>query len=439
MNIIFKLLICVLLVLLSYVLFKSEIIYNGTKREYYQPYIIINIISLLITYVFLKLEKKFQEYFLIILSGIIFSFYSFETYLTWKGGWKNDKRLRAKLSMENGKNFDLRSRLQFLIDLRETKQKAYISIRPYNYISTGKLNIFPLSGISNSMTVYGNEGGNYFSYISDRYGFNNPDNEWDSNQFEYVLIGDSYTHGASVNRPHDIASVLRRLSSKNVLNLGMAGNGPLIELATLKEYLPNKVNKVLWLYYEGNDLKDLKNEMNNKILRKYFSEKKFSQNLKKKQKSIDKINIALHEKKVLERSNEESLKFKVTRFLKFFFTRQLITDSLKEKEYVDEQNFKLDNFLRIIDNVETITRDKKIDFYFVYIPEYYRYKFDFKEDAYNKLKSEILKKNIKFIDLHEFIKKNVENPLILYPFSLKGHFNEYGYNLITKYIYNFTN
>ena len=71
--------------------------------------------------------------------------------------------------------------------------------------------------------------------------------------------------------------------------------------------------------------------MNNKILRKYFSEKKFSQNLKKKQKSIDKINIALHEKKVLERSNEESLKFKVTRFLKFFFTRQLITDSLKEK------------------------------------------------------------------------------------------------------------
>ena len=38
------------------------------------------------------------------------------------------------------------------------------------------------------MTVYGNEGGNYFSYISDRYGFNNPDEEWDSNQFEYVLI-----------------------------------------------------------------------------------------------------------------------------------------------------------------------------------------------------------------------------------------------------------
>ena len=53
----------------------------------------------------------------------------------------------------------------------------------------------------------------------------------------------------------------------------MAGNGPLIELATLKEYLPNKVNKVLWLYYEGNDLKDLKNEMNNKILRKIFQRK----------------------------------------------------------------------------------------------------------------------------------------------------------------------
>ena len=55
--------------------------------------------------------------------------------------------------MENGKNFDLRSRLQFLIDLRDETKGIYI-YRPYNYISTGKLNIFPLSGISNSMTVY---------------------------------------------------------------------------------------------------------------------------------------------------------------------------------------------------------------------------------------------------------------------------------------------
>ena len=32
----------------------------------------------------------------------------------------------------------------------------------------------------------------------------------------------SFAHGACINRPHDIASVLRILSKKTVLNLGLA-------------------------------------------------------------------------------------------------------------------------------------------------------------------------------------------------------------------------
>ena len=74
------------------------------------------------------------------------------------------------------------------------------------------------------------------------------------------MVGDSFAHGCCVARPNDISSVLRNLSNKSVLTLGMGGNGPLIEYAALREYLDKKVKKVLWIYYEGNDLKSLKNE-----------------------------------------------------------------------------------------------------------------------------------------------------------------------------------
>ena len=57
--------------------------------------------------------------------------------------------------------------------------------------------------------------GYYSIYESDRYGFNNPDDEWDVGEIEYLLVGDSFTHGACVNRPNDIASVLRSSFKKS--------------------------------------------------------------------------------------------------------------------------------------------------------------------------------------------------------------------------------
>ena len=88
--------------------------------------------------------------------------------------------------------------------------------------------------------------GYYSFYKSDRFGFNNPDYEWDKKSLKYILIGDSFTHGACVNRPNDIASVLRNLSGESVLNLGYSGNGPLLEFATLREYLKPNIENIIW-------------------------------------------------------------------------------------------------------------------------------------------------------------------------------------------------
>ena len=67
----------------------------------------------------------------------------------------------------------------------------------------------------------------------------------------------------------------------------MSGNGPLIEYATLREYLNTNVKKVLWIYFEGNDLRNLENEKTNDILINYLKDLNFTQNLKLKQNDID--------------------------------------------------------------------------------------------------------------------------------------------------------
>ena len=135
-----------------------------------------------------------------------------------------------------------------------------------------------MSGKSNSKTIFCNENGYYAIYKSDRYGFNNPDEEWDKTEVEYLLVGDSFVHGACVNRPNDISSKLRNLSNKSVISLGYGSNGPILEYASLREFFPDRVKNVLWFYYEGNDVKNLSDELRNVFLRKYINNINFSQN-----------------------------------------------------------------------------------------------------------------------------------------------------------------
>ena len=69
-----------------------------------------------------------------------------------------------------------------------------------------------------------------------------------------------------------------------MLNLGQTGNGPLIEYATLREYLPiKKTKRKNRIYFEGSDLMNLASELKNPILLKYFTDENFSQNLTSKQ------------------------------------------------------------------------------------------------------------------------------------------------------------
>ena len=108
----------------------------------------------------------------------------------------------------------------------------------------------------------------------------------------YVAVGDSFTQGACVPSDQNMVAEIRGRFPAT-LNLGMAGNGPLSELAAIKEYLPRRRPRVvLWFYYEGNDVsKDLFIEREAALLVDYLGHD-FYQGLERHQPAIDDALIA---------------------------------------------------------------------------------------------------------------------------------------------------
>ncbi len=89
----------------------------------------------------------------------------------------------------------------------------------------------------------------------DHNGFRNP---IDLESADIIIIGDSFVEGLTVPDGQLITSILGHLQSQVVANLGQYGYGPLEELPVLKRYgLPLRPRTVVWMFFEGNDLKDV--------------------------------------------------------------------------------------------------------------------------------------------------------------------------------------
>lgn len=334
------------------------------------------------------------------------------------------------MKKKTGKRYDTRSKIKIYNDLKEKDEN--IKMMTYPTLLLGKNSkIFPLANISHSKTIYCNENGYYSIYESDRYGFNNPDEEWDQTEVEYILIGDSFVHGACVNRPNDISSVLRNLTNKSVLNLGFGDNGPLLEYATLREYLLPKTKKVLWVYFEGNDLINLNDTLPNKILSNYLNDLEYTQNLKNKQSDIDKIVnqiIEIETKKKMKDEKKSNLSL-FKKIIKLYYTRTLIFDLKREKPKIKPE------FKKILELANNLVLDNNSKLYFIYLPEYSRYKKNYDNSNYIKIKKIINELSIPFIDIHTEVFKKHENPLIFFPFEEPGHYSVYGYKKIAEKIF----
>ena len=346
---------------------------------------------------------------------------------------KNKFKVHQLYKKNTGKEYDKRSKLEIYEDLKQNNDNIKIAILP-NYYLPKKNKIFPLSGISNAKTILCNENGYYAIYDSDRYGFNNPDKEWEQNEIEYLIVGDSFAHGMCVNRPNDIGSVLRKLSNKSVINIGYSGNGPLIEYATLREYLDTNVKKVLWLYYERNDLSNLQSELKNEFLINYLNDLNFTQNLKSKQDQINKLANRLLILQKETKTKEDKFFFKLIKFIKIYNLRILIFPQSKINPQIPEKEFK-----KILKLVKELTLKNNSKLYFVYLPSYVRYlNNNINNKEYELIKKMVNELSIPFIDIHNEVFEIEKDPLNLFPFRSHGHYKPEGYRIVTESIFNKT-
>jgi hypothetical protein len=435
------LLLIVSLSIFLYAFFQSEVTHAGMKRDLYQKYFLISSVLVVFSLTCFFLSEKVLSLIKVVVGSIVAAFYLFEAYLIVQ-----PIEAENLINVPSGAaraEFDNRTRFEVFSDLITTNPEAAVRVPPSSHIGKDNVDIFPLAGISNAITVNCNESGKFSRYQSDRQGFNNPDTELNAKEFEYILVGDSFTHGSCVNRPNDIASVLRDLTGAPVLNLGYTSNGPLIEYATLREYLPKTVKTVLWLYFEGNDQQELVSEFDDARLMMYLEDEKYKQNLISRQSEIDHLlrlvierQSTLHEenksKKIEQEEKQTSISFKtIKQFLKLTRVRLVLVPPIPRNSISDE-------FKMVMRRAVALTEANNAKLVFVFLPEYWRYKLNYPSGTYDDLTDFINQLGLGFVDIHKEVFEKKEDPLSLFPLRNPGHYTEEGYRLVAEAIFHST-
>ena len=102
-NKIFSIIYLILSILiLSYVYYKSEIYWDGTKDNYYLAYYIVIIISIIFLSISFFLNNKIKDYLIISIISIFISLYFCEGFLVFL---KNNKEENFKTEFEKKKKY----------------------------------------------------------------------------------------------------------------------------------------------------------------------------------------------------------------------------------------------------------------------------------------------------------------------------------------------
>jgi len=186
---------------------------------------------------------------------------------------------------------DPRSKAEALEELRVAGRDAWPIAAPTTLVAlassddSGAKPLLALGGISHVESLYCGEGRAFVRYRSDRYGFFNPDGAYDEKP-RLMLLGDSYIQGYCVAPDAGVAPQLRAMFP-GALNFGMNGNGPLIQLATLREFGPAlEPEFVVWAFFDGNDFANLEHEREQPALMAYL-EPSHELGLRDRQREVD--------------------------------------------------------------------------------------------------------------------------------------------------------
>ena len=310
--------------------------------------------------------------------------------------------------------------------------------------------VIPLRGPINKKTLTCNESGTRKIANNDKYGFKNPNYIYDE-KIEFLLIGDSFTHGECENENTDIAGWLRNKYNINSANYGISGAGPLLSLAALKEYgIKLKPNHIVYFYSESNDMQELRIEKDT-FLFKYLDS--YSQNLIEKESEIntffeeyEKIAYEFLKKKLISEkskfnkiTNQEivkSNKRETIEIIKDFFELQKLKNVFSSKSFYfnNDNTIDKDLFIAVLKEMESEANKWGGKFMVAYLPDWNRYNSKYSMVKFlhkRKIDNIIQSLNISYLDIASKFEEN-ENPIKYYPFGLRGHYTPDGYDLIAK-------
>lgn len=399
----------------------AELGHDGIEHPWLDSAFVILALAYSFSFVF-KLDARVN--FSLATVSSVFVIYCLELFTTCSGPqWFVDS------------NFDGRSKVSIIDSLRG----KYESVVPWVSFTVlareqsqyqGDIPLFPLSGISSAQTVYCNETGRWSVYASDRFGFNNPVDAWAGESTDIVILGDSFAHGACVDKGKDVGSILRE-DGYRVVNLGFGGNGPLAELGSLKEYGASLHPKtVLWLYYDGNDIENLNNDLSTKLTR--YLDSNFSQDLRHRQTEVDALlkTIVDDEMGTVWRRWRRNL-FK---FVKLQSLRSSLGWSFTSNMYIDAASQKRNQMLfkEILLDANRVARESDAKLYFVFLPSWDEVRKGSRSSTSGVLEA-IAGMEIPIIDFYASL-QSVADPLSHYPFRSDGHYNATGYRLLADTI-----
>ena len=333
--------------------------------------------------------------------------------------------------------YDARDRLDVIMAHRRNDPNWFPAVPANTYlehaVALGEQRIIPLGGVANANVVGCNEAGYYSTFTTDEAGFNNPPGTWPLGQRPYIfLVGDSFTQGDCMPAGAGIADQLRKRHPE-VVNLGVGGNGPLLELAAIREYIPAEVGSlVFWLYFEGNDLVDLQRDIAEPILARYL-DVAYDQRLAGRQAEINAIVRSFVERRMDERLQGRAVILPALReaLWRVRSGRSILpsANAADAKPLPDRLRAQL---LEVVARAQADVRQRGGELVFVCLPEYARLVGAPVSQAARQTPAVlegVKSLGMPVIDMEPMLKRQHRGDE-LFPMGIKAHYNEAGYRLV---------
>lgn len=234
--------------------------------ETIKAYLILPVLTLILVICSI-FNKKYRLYFSALVAILILGIFLSEIILRIVESYHNDVKVNQHNNPNISKNiYDYRTIKEVVSDLRKNGKLSYPVIGVNQFLGTpserwvaplsvDSREIVPLTQVANANLVYCNEGGSWFIYKSDRFGFNNPDILWNKNRIDLAIIGDSFASGACIAKPEPGLLEQIRSDIPSSLSISSPSSGPLLQLALMKEYLvPMRPKNVVWFFSDLNGL-----------------------------------------------------------------------------------------------------------------------------------------------------------------------------------------